>query len=317
MGIAVKNSAKSLAYARTMVARETAKAIINLLKGNISIKRILTKKAINNAFIVNFALGGSTQVMNYLIEIATACDVDMNIDKALAISKGVPVLVDTTKDTTTFINNGGTYALLKELSKLGLIDDSIKIYSGMSLADELKQVPAGNFEKIRKESLLVLRGNLAEKLALIKTLSIPEGKTKFAGRAVVFKDDSSAASALLSRSIKAGTVIVITNCGKVSGQGGKIIAETACALESMGMASEIVVVTDGNISDSNNAMVIGNVRPEDGNLLLVRDNDEIEIDFIKQRLELEVNSKELSIRQKKFVKDYTVVPNFIKPYIKR
>lgn len=324
MGLAVIGSSSSYASsaARFVTARESAKAICDMTKAKLAPKKLINKKVINNAINLCFALGGSVSALNEVLNIASLCDIDINLDKALSNLRVAPVLVNTQASINDFIKLGGTLALLKAMLKQGSLDGNVKMYNNLSLNDNVKSVNDKlliNFEKkIKKEALLQLRGNIAERGALIKTICIPDDITKFVGKAVVFNSDNQAAYAMLSKSIQKGSVIVIKNSAKVGGHGGKIISETSSAISSMGLISDYVIITDGQICDDNLAMVIGEVKPESsaGNILYIQDNDEIEIDFVRGKLTANLSSKDFATRQKKYIKDHISTPRFIKQYLK-
>ena len=131
------------------------------------------------------------------------------------------------------------------------------------------------------------------------------------------KSDEEGANAILNRAFEKG-VLVIQNAGKVSGLGGTIVSQSAIAVESMEKQNDIIIITDGEVPDEANTVVIGNITPETngGNLAYIKEGDTIEIDFVKGRINAEINAKEFNTRQKKFVKEVKEIPAFIKHYLK-
>lgn len=302
-------------FKRSQIVFKTAEAIVALTQSHTNIKKLINKKAIQNAFITNYSLGGSMIINNTLLEFAKLADADINAEKAISLIKNVPVLVQQNMPMTEFATKGGAYGLIKTLSKTKLIDEGIKLYSGETLGNVLSNAKS-TFEPIKKESLIVLRGNIAERNGYLKTTAIPEGMTKFSGKARCFDSDHDAATAVIEKTLPKNTVIVIARNGKRMGLGGQIISETACAIESMNLAKDIAIITDGLMCDEHNAIVVANIAPEDsGGIIYVRDGDEIEIDFLKARINADVPSKEFKTREKKHVREYQVVPNHIKHYL--
>ena len=129
-------------------------------------------------------------------------------------------MVDT-KNTTIadFANKKGVAGLLKTLSSLKLLDESAKIYSGAAISEIFATVKkAEGFDKLSKDSITLLHGNMAERYAIAKTINIPTELTKFEGKAYVVKSDEEGANAILNKAFEKG-VLVIQNAGKVSGLG--------------------------------------------------------------------------------------------------
>jgi len=323
LGLSILGASASFAgsTARLAVVSNTAKAMADLVNDRTNIKKLLNKKVIQNALIVNYALGGSTNILKILLDIAKFADADINLDKALAMVKNVPVLMDTYKTSMAqFIKINGTASVLKQLLNKALIDGSVKMYNGLTLAENLKNIKAKDECNIplRKEALIALKGNVAEYLSLVKTINIPAAMQKFEGTALVYNDDSTASGAVLSKGVKDGTVMVIKNCGTISGGGQNSVSETASAISSMNKTDKIVILTDGTICDNTNTVIIGEVRPESesGNIKYLQDGDKIEIDFVKGRINTDLSAKDFKLREKKYGNDHKAQPNFVKNYLK-
>ena len=184
------------------------------------------------------------------------------------------------------------------------------------LSEETKKIT--NYENfttpVKKESLVILRGNIADRYAVAKTINIPEDKTKIIGNVQVFSSDQEACNAVLNKALTDNSVIVIKECGKEVETGASTICQTTIALESMGLTNKHIIVTDGFVPDDTTALCISCVYPDSngGNIRFVKDGDEIEIDFIKGKLNIEINSKEMTLRQKKFVKEKRILPKYLK-----
>ncbi len=311
----------STTFAST-IARENlvincSKSIVALVKNRFSPRKLITKKAITNAIVTNFALGASTSCLEYILEIAKELDIDINIDKALAMLKSVPTLLDGNESLEVYANLGGTIGILKTLSSLKLIDEGVKTYTETSLGDLLKNSKIKALEGYdKKESLIEFRGNIAERKAFCKSANTKD-LTTFEGKVRVFDNDDSASYAVLSKAINPNTVIAIKNGSKDFG-GGNIPYQTVRALEAFELTNSVVVLTESNIPDSTKAIVIGNITPsgDDGNLRLLQDDDLVEIDFVKGKLNVDLTGKEINQRAKKFIKDHQQNPTFVKQYLK-
>ena len=320
LGLSVYGNSTTFAstIARENLAATVAKTITSLTKDRFSPRKLVTKKAINNAIVTNFALGGSTIVLDCLLEIAKELEIDITFDKALALQKNIPTLFDTSSNNMTdYAKAGGTLALAKELAKEKLIDESVKTYTNSPLSGMLKETKSQDgFTVVTKEALKEMRGNIAERYGFIKAQNIPEIPT-FEGKVKKFESDDTAAYAILSKAVNPNTVIVIKNQYKTF-DGGRTPSQTVRALEAFELLDSVVVLTEGNIPDDTKAMVIGNILPcgDDGNLRVLQDDDTVEIDFVKGKINVDLTGKELNQRNKKYIKDHSQNPQFVKQYLK-
>lgn len=321
IGLSVKNASTVPAgfIERDKLAKLSASTIVSLVKDRASVKKLLSKKMLQNALIINAALGGSTQVFKIILGLYDELGIEYKVEKLLDLIKNVPVLVDVNNTRIyDFAQNNGVAGLLKTLSNLKLLDESTKLYSGAPITELFSALKkTEDFEKMTKDSLTVLRGNIADRYAFAKTINIPKELTKFEGKAYVVRSDEEGANAILNKAFEKG-VLIIQNAGKISGFGGSIVSQSAIAIESMEKQNDIIIVTDGLIPDETSTIVIGNVTPEtnDGNIAYIKENDTIEIDFVKGRINADINAKEFNLRQKKYVKEVKEIPAFIKQYIK-
>ena len=315
MELSVKNSGLTFAqsYQKENQAIETAKTIVNLTKNRLPLKRMINKKSVGNALTLNFCLGGSPVIIDALMFLSKEAELDMDINKVLASAKNVPVLFDTNAGLNKFIEFGGTWGLLKSMIKNKIIDGNYKTFADTTLSEETKKVTNyENFVTVNKESLIVLRGNIADRYALAKTINVPEDKTKVIANAQVFSSDQEACNAILNKAITDNSVIIIKECGKNVEMGVSSIHQTTLALESMGLTKNHIIITDGFVPDDTTAICISCVYPDSngGNIRFAKDGDEVEIDFVKGKVNIEVNSKEMTLRQKKYIKEKLILPKY-------
>lgn len=319
-GLSVNSNSTTPAstIAREKLAIQTAEAIVSMAKDHMTIRKIVTKKDISNLFVLNYALGGSTQVITHLINLSNELDLDIKYDKVLDMSKGVNVYYDALNGSISdFRTKGGVFALLKILAKNKLIDESVKGYKGL-ISDEYKNIKLGEeFAPIYKNAHIDMRGNIASRNAIAKTLAV-KGLTEFDGRARVFSDDDSASLGVLSKALPKNTIIVVKNCNKAQSYGGSTVSQTCLAIESMGLQDDYVVLTEGEIPESTSAKVIGCITPngEDGVIKNLQDGDEIEIDFVKGKINVDLSNKEITQREKRYIKENKAYPKFAKNYLK-
>jgi len=317
MELVPKNSATTFAqtYEKENQAVSVGKTIVEITKNRLPLKRMINRKSIANAFMLNFCLGGSPAVINGLMYLAKEAELELDINKVLGTIKNVPVLFNTNSTINSYIENGGTWGLIKAMVKAKIIDGNYKTFADTTLLEETKKI--SNYENfttpIKKECLVVLRGNIAERFALAKTINISEDKTKIITNAQVFNSDEEACNAILNKALTDNSAIIIKECGKNVETKGSSIYQTVIALESMGLTSNHIVITDGFVADDTQAICISCVTPDSdaGNIRYIKDGDEIEIDFVKGKLNVDISSKEWALRQKKYVKEKRELPKYL------
>ena len=318
MELAPKNSATTLAqtFEKDAQAKLCGENIVKITKNRLPLKKLINRKSINNALMLNFCLGGNPSVINAIYELATEAEVGLDMNKILGLVKNIPVLFNTYNGVQSYVENGGTWALIKAMIKNKLIDGNYKTFADTTLTDETKQVK--NFENfttpLKKESLILMRGNVADKYALTKTVNLPEDKTKIITNIQVFSSDEEACNAVLNKAVTQNSVIVIKECGKNTQTGFSTIAQTAMALKSMDQQNNHIILTDGFVEEDIDVIAISCVCPdsESGNIKYLKDGDEIEIDFIKGKVNVEVGNREFVLRQKKYINEHRILPKYLK-----
>ena len=317
MELSIKNNATTYAgsYEKEEQALLTAQTIVNLTKNRLPLNRMINKKSINNAFMLNLCLGGSPIIIDALMQLSKEAELELDINKVLNSAKDVPVLFDTHCGIDSYLKKGGTWGLIRAMIKEKLIDGSYKTFADTLLSDEIKEFKV--YEEFcipaKKESIIIMRGNIAEKFAITKTINLTEDKTKIISNVQVFSSDQEAYNAVINRAITNNAVIVIKDCGKNTETGETTIYQTALALESMGLQDKNIIITDGFVMDDSKVISISMATPDSnsGNIKYIKDGDEIEIDFIKGRINIEVNAKEMNLRQKKYVKENKLLPKYL------
>ena len=293
--------------------KSAGKYIRLLLEKNITPKKILTRKAFENAIAVVMALGGSTNAVLHLIAIAKSVDVPLTIDDFQKISDRTPYLADL-KPSGRFLMEdlhraGGVPALQKLLLENGYLDGDCLTVTGKTLAENLKKVPGlvrGQkvvlplSKPIKKTGhIQILYGNLAPEGAVAK-ITGKEG-TRFSGPARVFDSEEEAIHALEKKKIYEGDVVVIRYEGPKGGPGMREMLKVTAAIMGAGLGQSVALITDGRFSGGTHGFMIGHICPEaktGGPLALVRDGDKIAIDAGKHSINLEVADKELARRKK-------------------
>lgn len=298
---------------RNVLARASGRRIVQMVKDDLIMSRILTRAAFENAIRVNAAIGGSTNAVIHLLAIAGRIGVDLALADWDRLGHNLPCLLDLQPSgrhlMEDFYYAGGLPAVIRELESV--IDRSTLTVNGNSLWDNCKDAPNWNREVIRAfdapfkphAGIAVLRGNLCPDGAVIKPSAATPALLRHTGRAVVFEnsDDFHARIDDESLDVDEGCVLVLKNCGPKGYPG---MAEAGnmplpAKLLRKGV-TDMVRVSDARMSGTAYGTVVLHVSPEaaaGGPLALVQDGDLIELDVEARKLHLQVSDAELDARR--------------------
>ncbi len=295
--------------------RRAGEAVVRLVEAGITPRRILTRKAFENAITVIIALGGSTNAVLHMLAIARAAHVKLSLDDFTRIGKRVPVLADLRPSgkyaMSELIAIGGIQPLMKMLLDRGLLHGDCLTVTGRTLRENLAGVgayPAGQdivrgFDApIKPDShLVVLYGNVATEGAVAK-ITGKEGLS-FSGRARVFDGEEKATAAILAGKVKAGDVVVIRYEGPRGGPGMREMLSPTGAIMGRGLGDKVALITDGRFSGGSHGFVVGHISPEaadGGPLALLRNGDRVTIDAVRRRIDVALTASELKARRRKW-----------------
>jgi dihydroxy-acid dehydratase len=322
MGIALQGNGTILALTpeREELYRRAARRICEIAKSKnpeqFNLRNILNEKAVNNAFAVDMAMGGSSNTVLHMLAIANEADVDFDIAKINEISRNVEHIAKISPSLTTVhmedINKaGGVSAVMKEMTKRKdtILTDNLTI-TGESLFERIADAKILDEEIIhplenpysKVGGLAILFGNLAEQGAVIKTAGII-GERSFKGKAVCFNSQDDAIAGITSGKVKAGDVVVLRYEGPKGGPGMQEMLSPTSLIMGMGLGDSVALITDGRFSGATRGLSIGHVSPEaaEGGVIgLVEDGDEIFIDVDKYEITLNVDEVELEKRRANF-----------------
>jgi dihydroxy-acid dehydratase len=312
----------SLPYSSTMAAEDdekaesaaaSAEALVRAVREGLTPRRLLTRKAFENAIAVTMALGGSTNAVLHLLAIARAARVPLELDDFEAIRARVPVLCDL-KPSGRFVATdlhraGGVPQVMKLLLEHGLLHGDALTVTGRTVGETLRDLPAeprADQEVIRPWSrplyrhghLAILRGNLAPEGAVAKITGVKS--PRITGPARVFESEESCLEAILGGLIKPGAVVVIRYEGPKGGPGMREMLAPTSALIGAGLGDSVGLITDGRFSGGTYGLVVGHVAPEaavGGPIALVREDDPITIDADRRLLSIDVPDPELARRR--------------------
>lgn len=295
-------------------ARRAGEAVVNMLRLGITPRMIMTKQAFENAIAVTSALGGSTNAVLHLLALANEAGVDLELEDFNRIAARVPTIGDMKPGGKFHMSDldriGGVPVVLKHLLDAGLLHGDVLTCTGKTMAENLADIdppqPDGVVvhtldEPIHAEGgIVVLRGSLAPKGAVVKVAGLSKEQKQFEGVARVFDGEDGAMEAIVSGSIQPGTVLVIRYEGPKGGPGMREMLAITGALKGAGRGADCALITDGRFSGGTWGFCIGHVAPEavdGGPIAFVRDGDRIRVDVHELSLDLLVDDAEIERRK--------------------
>jgi dihydroxy-acid dehydratase len=313
---------------RIRLAKKSGMQIMDLVRKNLTPSQILTEKAFENGVTVDMAFGGSTNTSLHLPAIAREAGMKLSLQTFNKISGKTPHLCNMSPGGPYHIQDlhqaGGIPALMKELSRGGLIHQDPLTVTGKSIRENLRGKKILNPEVIRPiekpyhptGGLAVLFGNLAPEGAVVKQSAVDEAMLKHRGPARVFDSEEAAINVILDRKIREGEVVVIRYEGPKGGPGMREMLAPTSAIVGVGRDQDVALLTDGRFSGGSRGAAIGHISPEaaeGGPIAAVRNGDQIEIDIPGRKLNLLISKEDL----KKRLSNWKPPKRKLKGYLKR
>ena len=298
--------------ARLRLAKRAGMQIMELIERDIRPRDIMTEAAFRNAETVDMALGCSTNTMLHLPAIAHEAGVELDLDQTNAISARTPNLCHLAPAGDTFMEDldraGGILAVMKELTKRGLLDTSLMTCTGRTIAENLETARNRDEEVIRpidrpysqSGGIAVLKGNLAPDGCVVKQSAVAPEMMVHRGPARVYGSEDAAIADIYAHKIRPGDVVVIRYEGPKGGPGMREMLNPTSAICGMGLGESVALITDGRFSGATRGASIGHVSPEaaaGGPIGLVHEGDMISIDIPQCTITLEVPEEELAARK--------------------
>ena len=316
MGLSGNGTIPAPYSARIRLAKQAGMQVMELVRKNIRPRDIMTPAAFHNAETVDMALGCSTNTMLHLPAIAHEAGVEISLDESNNISAHTPNLCHLAPAGDTFMEDldqaGGVYAVMKELTKLNLLDTSVMTVNAKTLGESIENAVNKNPAIIRpvenpyssNGGIAVLKGNLAKDGCVVKQSAVAPQMMKHEGPARVFDSEDDAIAAIYDRKIVPGDVVVIRYEGPKGGPGMREMLNPTSAICGMGLGESVALITDGRFSGATRGASIGHVSPEaasGGLIALVEEGDRIAIDIPNCSIELKVPEEVLAERRAKWV----------------
>ena len=322
MSSAIEAMGMALPYSSTMAAEDFEKqddaarageTLLKLIEEDLTPRKIMTRKAFENAITVVMATGGSTNAVLHLMAIAHAAGVELNLDDFETIRERTPHLVDLKPSgryvATDLHRVGGIPLIMKMLLGHGLLHGDCVTVTGKTVAENLAGVsgtpPEGQDVVLPFDApmypqghLAVLRGNLATEGSVAKISGLKH--TSITGPARVFDSEELCMAAIMSERIRPGDVLVIRYEGPKGGPGMREMLSPTSAIIGKGLGDSVGLITDGRFSGGTYGLVVGHVAPEaqlGGLIALVEEGDSVTISAEERLLQLNVDEAEIERRR--------------------
>ncbi|KQL45610.1 dihydroxy-acid dehydratase [Brevibacillus choshinensis] len=314
IGLALPGNGTVLAVSpeRKELVKSSAEKLKHLIERDIKPRDIVTLEAIDDAFALDMAMGGSTNTVLHTLAIAQEAGFEYPIERINEVAKRVPHICKLAPSSDYHIEDcheaGGVSAVLNEIAKkAGAIHPDRITVTGQTLAENIAGAEIKNDQVIRRldnpysevGGLAVLFGNLAEKGSIIKTGGVDPSIKRHEGPAICFDSQEEALEGIASGKIKSGHVVVIRYEGPKGGPGMPEMLAPTSQIVGMGLGKEVALVTDGRFSGASRGISIGHVSPEaaeGGPIAFVQDGDIISIDLEDRSIQLHVDEAELARR---------------------
>jgi dihydroxy-acid dehydratase len=313
MGLPGNGTIPAVQSARIRLAKEAGMKVMELVEKNICPRDIMTEKAFQNAMTMDMALGCSTNSMLHIPAIAHECGIEIDMHMANEISEKTPNLCHLSPVGSHFIEElneaGGIPAVMKEISKLGLLNTDCLTVTGKTVAENIKDAEITDPEIIRTVDnpysktggIAALFGNLAPEGCVVKRAAVAPEMLVHEGPARVFDSEEDAIEAIWAGKIVAGDVVVIRYEGPKGGPGMREMLSPTSAIIGSGLGSSVALITDGRFSGATRGAAIGHVSPEaadGGPIGLVEEGDIIAIDIPNHKMEVRISDEEMEKRRK-------------------
>ena len=298
---------------RNVLARNAGRRIVEMVHTDQKLSSILTREAFENAIKTLAAIGGSTNAVIHLIAIAGRLDVPLSIDDFDHLASELPCLLNLQPSgdhlMEDFCYAGGLQVVMKEIAHL--LHTSIVTSSGHSVADNMAEAVNYDARVIKpfaepfkdKAGIAVLRGNLAERGAVIKPSAASPELMVHTGRAVVFEniEDFHARIDDENLDVDETCVLVLKNCGPKGFPGMAEVGNMPLPPKVLRKGiTDMVRISDARMSGTAYGTVVLHAVPEaaaGGTLALVHNGDMIELNVPERRIQLLVDDAELAKRR--------------------
>ncbi|WP_019166390.1 dihydroxy-acid dehydratase [Staphylococcus delphini] len=315
LGLALPYNGTALAVSdqRREMIRAAAKQLVENVKNDLKPRDIVTKEAIDDAFALDMAMGGSTNTVLHTLAIAKEAGIDYDLTRINEIAKKTPYLSKIAPSSSYSMDDvhqaGGVPAIINELMKKeGVLHPDRITVTGKTLRENNQDKAITNDVVIRRldnpydqqGGLSILYGNIAPDGAVIKVGGVDPSIKTFKGKAICFDSHDEAVEAIDNHTVRAGHVVVIRYEGPKGGPGMPEMLAPTSSIVGRGLGKDVALITDGRFSGATRGIAVGHISPEaaaGGPIGLIEDGDDITIDLVNRDLTLHVDEAVLAERQ--------------------
>jgi len=299
---------------RQELYKAAGKQILTLIEKDIKPLDIINQRSLDNALVLDMAMGGSTNTVLHTLAVANEAGVKYDLERINAISAKCPNICKVSPSSPVHVEDvdaaGGISAILNEVSKIPkLLNLDCLTVSGKTLGENIAKAKIKNTEVIhtldkaysKTGGLAILKGNLAPNGCVVKMAGVAPAMLTHTGPAVIFESQEEACEGILAGKVKAGDVVVIRCEGPKGGPGMQEMLSPTSYIMGAGLGESVALITDGRFSGGTRGACIGHVSPEaavGGPIGLLKDGDIIEIDIPKNKINVKLSEKELAARKK-------------------
>jgi dihydroxy-acid dehydratase len=299
---------------RHQLIRDAARYLIRLVEQDIRPRDIITKEAIDDAFALDMAMGGSTNTVLHLLAIANEAGIEYDLERINEIARRVPYLAKISPASDYSIQDiheaGGISAIIKELMSVeGAIHPDRITITGKTIAENVRDADIRDDKVIRRKDnpyspvggLAILYGNLAPDGAVIKVGAVDPSIQQFEGEAIIFNSQDEAIEGINKGTVREGHVVVIRYEGPKGGPGMPEMLAPTSSIVGRGLGSKVALITDGRFSGATRGISVGHISPEaaeGGPIALLENGDIIRIDLRERRIDVLLPHEELERRRR-------------------
>ena len=314
LGLALPFNGSALAKSpeREALARQAAGQVMTLIDMDLKPRDIVTPEAIDDAFALDMAMGGSSNTVLHTLALANEAGVDYPLERINAVADKVPHICKVSPAGKWHMEDvhraGGIPAILNEIQwGTGMLHFDRLTVTGKTLGESIQGHDIKDDEVIRRYDnahskrggLAILFGNLAPKGAVVKVGGVSQAMMKFEGPAVIFESQEEAMAGILAGDVKAGDCVVVRYEGPKGGPGMQEMLSPTSAIMGQGLGDKVALITDGRFSGGTRGACIGHVSPEaaaHGPIAALQPGDVVEIDLTARTLNVRLSDEEIENR---------------------
>jgi dihydroxy-acid dehydratase len=314
LGLALPYNGSALAKTpeREALAKQAAAQVMTLIERDLKPRDIVTPEAIDDAFALDMAMGGSTNTVLHTLALANEAGVDYPLERINSVADKVPHICKVSPAGKWHMEDvhraGGIPAILNEIQwGTGMLHFDRMTVTGKTLGESIQGKDIKDEEVIRRYDnahskrggLAILFGNLAPNGAVVKVGGVSQAMMKFEGPAVIFESQDEAMAGILAGKVKAGDCVVVRYEGPKGGPGMQEMLSPTSAIMGQGLGDKVALITDGRFSGGTRGACIGHVSPEaaaGGPIAALQAGDVVQIDLSARSLNVRLSEAEIQSR---------------------